>query len=388
MLLKEKAAKLSEQRETIGDNTLWFLDESVEKINKILEKEDPEQKKLKLSQVRKLRWEINSLIEEWKKLFQEAKTKEEKEDVVETILASMDYLFAWVNANRVFVRPTTIDIKDFKDLSTNIKLLSFMLPRNYDIKDLPSLYWWDCHLFWVSFYYTLLREIIWYDENITYWFNIDKKDNHWMFSINDKFIIDSDINVFFKKNNIIPFKTNFYKLKANEKIKELLRNRWENKDFRSFDEYISERNSFSKAKRLNLRVAWDKPIEIALWIKWCLLITIYFEKDGWKMLISRFNKQSTYSKTMEYNNIIDLLVTKLSKKDKRKEHYEKLFRTFNKEVLERILSPISTEDKIKTLSISWFAFKILNNSNIRTFAIKVFNLISIKKCKELLSNLV
>ena len=68
-----------------------LLEEVIQNINRLLERKDESQKRLKLSQVREIQNDIRFLIERWMVIFKSASSEEEKLWVIELVLKSVDY---------------------------------------------------------------------------------------------------------------------------------------------------------------------------------------------------------------------------------------------------------------------------------------------------------
>lgn len=358
-----------EKSRLIDIDLLVVLNDSIKKINQILENKNWEQKRLKYSQTKKLECEITGLIKTWKNLFLESKSKEEKENIIGQILAALDYLFANVKAKRVFVRYPAINLEEFAKEKPERQLMRLMIPIEYDIRHLKSVSWWNCYNFGIWFYSNVLKEIIWNDKDIKIIFHIDNNDYHWTFSINDKFIIDSHFKQFSIKTWKEQRNTNFYKVKSDEKSDDLLSKLWVFKKFDSISDLLIYVKQLPIINASNFLIWWKDYLRISVSKKWNKLLFLLLKKVWWKIISIDIKEDNPSLENLNVDKILDFLIKKISKSEKDIELLRVIFSKLDKEILKWVFLWINNLNNLKIRTLPWFLIKILENDTIR-FIIK------------------
>ncbi len=370
---KNGANKLSKQRNIIGKDLEKYLQNVISQINFILENKD-KSLRLSLSEVKQIKKQINRLIEKAKKLFTQVESIEEKEKIIEKILASIDYLFAKVDARKLFIRYPNKNIENLKDIPIDSQVLRLMLPNKYNIKNLEAINWWNCYLMWVNLYHSILKVIVWNDKDIKFNFHIDSYGNHWTLSINDKFFIDSDIKRFFNLTWKKQEKTNFYKIENWEDIKQLLNKLTVFETFNSLDEFIKYISNISKDNiEANFILWWEYNLRLLIWKKGNKLFCVFFNKWKWTKLSIKLNleNKNTKNKEIKIDFIIRYLIQKLANTKNDREMLEMIFSKIDKKVLANIFLDLEDLSKLKVMKIPWFVVKVLENDKIRLVVNKI-----------------
>lgn len=358
-MLTLESKKNQEQFKAIDINLFPILDWTIEKINSILENKDWKQEKLRFSQVKNLQNEIRWLINKWKELYSHAKTIEEKEKVIEQILLSMDYLFAKINAKRVFVLYPVESNEDFYKRDVENQILKLMLPKEYDMRKLDSVTGWNCYMFGVSFYYKLLKDIIWDDEDISFSFHLDSHNNHWTFTINDKIIVDSNIRQFFCNTWKKIKNTNYYHKEPNENLEELLDKLWVFESFESVKELLEFVSTLPIVNTSNYFVRGNNLLKFAVSKKQNKLFLMLLTRKNNHLIYSIIDNNNTWK--MKVDEIKEFILKNVAKSDEEIELLNKIFQKLDNEILESIFEWINIQ---KPKKIPWFISKILKNEKI------------------------
>lgn len=357
-ILGSKNKQTEKIKRWIDETLLPVLDWTINKINSILENKDQKQDRLRLSQVKELQKEVRGLIIKWKELYSQANTKEEKEKVIEQILMSMDYLFAKINAKRVFVRYPIINNKQFHNKPIQEQSMRFMLPDDYNIQKLDSVVWWNCYSF-ISIYYNIIREIVWDDKDIVIKYYIDNNDYHWTSTINEKFLIDSNLSKFLESNGIKQKKSNFYKFNEKDNINELLNKLGVIKCFNSIEEFFDSNEVSINLKRTSLIIWWENWITFNISRINNKIVILFLKWNGWRNLVIKFDSENTNS-NINYSPYIGKLIDFLSKKEEDKILLWALFNKIDREILIELFKWLDDFNSSKIKIIPWLIVKIFD----------------------------
>lgn len=357
-ILDRKNKQTEKVSKGIDEALLPVLDWTISKINSLLENKDRNQETLKISQIKDLQKEIRGLIIKWKELYSHANTKEEKEKVIEQILMSMDYLFAKINAKRVFVRYPKINNKQFHNKSIQEQSMRLMLPDDYNIQKLDSVVWWNCYSF-ISIYNNIIREIVWDDKDIIIKYYIDNNDYHWTFTINEKFLIDSNLSKFLESNGIKQKKSNFYKFNEKDNINELLNKLGVIKCFNSIEEFFDSNEVSINLKRTSLIIWWENWITFNISRINNKIVILFLKWNEWRNLVIKFDSENTNS-NINYSPYIDKLIDFLSKKEEDKILLWALFNKIDREILIELFKWLDDFNSSKIKIIPWLIVKIFD----------------------------
>jgi hypothetical protein len=255
--------------------------------------------------------------------------------------------------------------------------MRLMIPIEYDIRNLESVSWWNCYNFGIGFYYKLLKEIIWDDEDIKIKFHIDNNDYHWTFSINNKFLIDSHFKQFSIKTWKEQKNTNFYKTNIDENIWELLDKLWVFKNFDSVEGLLEFTKTLPSIKTSNLLIWWKKYLRVVVSRNNDKLLVLMLKKIGWKLIYCTIDKDNSKTWSISIEDIEDSIIKIISRSENDIELLKKIFPKLDKHVLKEIFDWIYDIKDMKFKTLPWFLVRILENENIRFFVKKIYN--SIRK---------
>ncbi|MFA5917606.1 MAG: hypothetical protein WC850_05235 [Candidatus Gracilibacteria bacterium] len=371
------------QKQRLNDNKLIdiqilaILNDSIKKINQILDNKNGEQKKLKYSQTKELQSEITRLIKIGRDLFLKSETKEEKENIIEQVLLSLDYLFANIEAKKVFVRYPNINSEEFVKEKPENQLMRLMIPTEYDIRNLESVSGGNCYNFGIGFYYKLLKEIIGDDKDIKIIFHIDNNDYHGTFSINDKFIIDSHFKQFSIKTGKEQKNTNFYKTNIDENIGELLDKLEVFKSFNSVEDLLEFTKALPSINTSNFLIGGKKYLRVVVSRNNDKLLVLMLKKIGGKLIYCTIDKNNSKTLSINIEDIEKFIIKNISRSENDKELLKVIFSKLDKQIMKGIFDGIYDIKDMKFKTLPGFLVRILENENIRFFVKKIYN--SIRK---------
>ncbi|NDK07984.1 hypothetical protein EOM39_01915 [Candidatus Gracilibacteria bacterium] len=357
-ILGSKNKQTEKIKRGIDETLLPVLDGTINKINSILENKDQKQDRLRLSQVKELQKEVRGLIIKGKELYSQANTKEEKEKVIEQILMSMDYLFAKINAKRVFVRYPIINNKQFHNKPIQEQSMRFMLPDDYNIQKLDSVVGGNCYSF-ISIYYNIIREIVGDDKDIVIKYYIDNNDYHGTSTINEKFLIDSNLSKFLESNGIKQKKSNFYKFNEKDNINELLNKLGVIKCFNSIEEFFDSNEVSINLKRTSLIIGGENWITFNISRINNKIVILFLKGNGGRNLVIKFDSENTNS-NINYSPYIGKLIDFLSKKEEDKILLGALFNKIDREILIELFKGLDDFNSSKIKIIPGLIVKIFD----------------------------